>query len=171
MNGDVVSTGTGITVNNIISFGGIAITVFNITGHVGAINVKENVVSGEGLGMYVGGNIDGHDGGLNVGGNITTNTGSGISVVGNIAAKTVGINVGRNVTSSASVAIEVGGTVSAKNDNGIQIHGGVETNGTYSIYVDALISPSTIYLRDANPDGYSVINMNDVVYSLCPADQ
>ena len=112
MNGDVVSTGMGINVSNIISSDGIAITVSGIDGRGGGLNVLGDISSTTGIGVEVGGNIAADGNGIDVGGNIVSDEGTGIYVGANITANKTAINVGGNILNSTN-AIHIAGDINS----------------------------------------------------------
>ena len=112
MNGDVVSTGMGINVSNIISSDGIAITVSGIDGRGGGLNVLEDISSTTGIGIEIGGSITSEGNGIDVGGNIVSDEGTGIYIGSNITANKTAINVGENILNSTN-AIHVAGDINS----------------------------------------------------------
>lgn len=104
VDGDILSTGTGITARNVVS-SGVAITVSSISGLIGGIDVEGNIVSDEGTGIYVGGNINGYSGGINTRGNVSSTTGMGVEIGSSITSEGNGIDVGGDISSSTGVGI------------------------------------------------------------------
>ena len=112
MTGDITSTGTGIIARNVVSSGGIAITVSGIDGRGGGLNVLEDISSSTGIGVEVGGNIAADGNGIDIGGNIVSDEGTGIYIGANITANKTAINVKRNILNSTN-AIHVAGDINS----------------------------------------------------------